>query len=322
MHPRLQQIVLSGNRLGRNGCIALATLLKCSCNELHALHLDNNEINDEGIDALVPALKNCTELDGIYIDNNTSITSRGFQSLATILEAPDSNLNNLYALGINRNNIDDKILAIFIDALENNNTLVRLSFLDGNQVTAKGWEALSKLLCDYSSVNSAFRSNHTLYDLGVMSDENMSQDLVDIFGPDLHLNETDDKNAVAMTKIYGRNLDMSPFFEWEFKILPLMINWLERAFRKVFAAESESIKREAEAENRSMQLSCIYQFVRDMPLLCVENQLRKELDGIKAELDFGLCPWHLRGEERELLSQRKRQLEARKRNILEILGRW
>jgi len=34
--------------------------------------------------------------------------------------------------------------------------------------------------------------------------------------------------AQHLTKQH-HGFDMMPFFEWEFKVLPLMINWLERA---------------------------------------------------------------------------------------------
>jgi len=50
MHPHLVNLDLLVNRLSTKGCMALATLLRCSCTELQTLHLENNEISDEGID--------------------------------------------------------------------------------------------------------------------------------------------------------------------------------------------------------------------------------------------------------------------------------
>ena len=70
MHPHLQQLDLDENRLRKNGCVALATLLRCSAKELRKLFISHNEINDEGIEALVPALMNCNELTKIYLANN------------------------------------------------------------------------------------------------------------------------------------------------------------------------------------------------------------------------------------------------------------
>ena len=48
MHPHLQHPDLDGNRLRKNGSVALATLLRCSAKELQILYHTNNEINDEG----------------------------------------------------------------------------------------------------------------------------------------------------------------------------------------------------------------------------------------------------------------------------------
>ena len=298
MHPNMRGLDLDGNQLNKIGCMALTTLLQNSATKLQVLDISRNNIDDEGIETLVSVLSKCTELKELYIDNSPSITIRGWKILASTLKAPASNLE---ILSINRNNVDDQVLTFMVDSLANNNTLVGLFFLDGNQVTAKGWEALSKLLCDTSSVNSTYLSNHTLYDIDIRgperSNQNMSQDLINDFGPVLQLNGAEDKKQVAIMKIYNPNLDMTPFFEWEFKILPLMINWLERAFVTLmtfFDEEPTSLESESIMKGRAIddpdKLSCIYQFVRGMPLLCVENQLRKQLDDINAELTFMLCP--------------------------------
>jgi len=75
MHPRLELINLEGNRLCAKGCIALATLLQNSCTELQTLDLGHNELDDEGIDALVPALKNCSYLQSLDIGHNSGSKS-------------------------------------------------------------------------------------------------------------------------------------------------------------------------------------------------------------------------------------------------------
>ena len=56
MHPNLQHLDLEGNFLRKNGCVALATLLRCPATELTFLNLSNNGIGDDGIEALVPAM--------------------------------------------------------------------------------------------------------------------------------------------------------------------------------------------------------------------------------------------------------------------------
>ena len=84
MYPHLKRLHFERNHLRTNGCVALATLLRCSATKLQYLNISNNEIDDEGIEALVPALTNCSCLEDLHLLSNPSITTRGWQSLATI----------------------------------------------------------------------------------------------------------------------------------------------------------------------------------------------------------------------------------------------
>ena len=269
MHPNLQTLWLSGNRLSTKGCTAMATLFRCSATELQHLDLGDNEINDEGIDALVPVFNNCSHLQTLVFKNNPAISMRGWRCVATILESPNcSSLINLHT----GNNVDDEVVTTLTRALENNRTLLTLGILNyGNpsnpSITDEGWKAISELLCDTSNVNSTFQSNHTLQYLG-----NSSNPL----RPLLQLNERGDKKEVAMIKVlqHHNDFDMTPFFEWEFKVLPLMIDWFEKA-------ATVDMPEDFESNIEPKKLSSIYQFIRGMPLLYVETRLRKELEDIK-----------------------------------------
>ena len=265
MHPHLQVIDLSGNQLQTNGCKALATLLQNSVTQLQYLDLGDNELDDESISSLVPALKNCHQLQSLTLSRNESITSSGWQQFASILEPPTSNLTTL-RLVVNGANLDDEIAAAFVDALKNNCRLTRLYIGDmSNNIQA----SFSNILCDTSSINSTFLSNHTLFWLGESANRNQLRPL-------LVINKRENKKEGAMIKILQNHndFDMMPFFEWEFKVLPLMINWYERASSKMPVSFGQRIRRG--------KLSSIYQFVRGMPLLYVETYLRKELEDIKA----------------------------------------
>jgi len=305
MHTNLQYLDLDGNRIRKNGCIALATLLTCSTTELETLDLGNVELDDEGIDTLVPVLKNCRNLDTLRLCGNPAITTKGWQQLASILESPNVSIKDL---NIEENNIDDEAAAVFATSLVNNRTLVSFDFISSAPITEKGWESFSKLLCDSSSVNSTFRSNHTLRycDVGT--------NVIDTFRPLLDLNGRDDKKEIAMIKIlqHHNEFDMTPFFEWEFKVLPLMINWLERA-------TTIPMPENFEPNIGPRKLSSIYQFVRGMPLLYVEARLRRELEEIKvAETQMEDEQEELKGKLLDLES--KHQLsQKRKRSIMERL---
>ena len=314
VHPHLKRLNLVGNGLRENGCVALVTLLRCSAKELQYLYISNNDVGDEGIEALVPALANCNQLNELYISDNPSITTKGWQSLATILEAPNSNLE---VLDMSQNNVNDEPVASFASALANNHTLHTL-YLDNNRsITAFGLQAFSNVLCDTTSINSTYLSNHTLYYLGDEFYENA------IIGPLLDMNERDDKKEVAVIKILQNHsdFDMQPFFEWEFKVLPLVLSWLERA--SVF-----EMPEDFEPNIEPRKLSTIYQFVRGMPVLYVETRLRKELEDIKAE--ESQMEEKFKEEQRRLLQeikhrkqefeQRKQYLQERKESIMKNLG--
>lgn len=302
MHPHLQRLYLYGNHLRKNGCVALATLLQASAIELQYLFIANNEINDEGIEALVPSLKNCSHLRELWVCTNTSITTRGWQSLASILESPNSNLQGLK---ITTNNIDDEAVAAFANALRNNTKLHKMLMWDNPSITTIGWQTFSKALCHTSSVNSTFLSNHTLRSVGTFTNEIMHSLLL--------LNHRHNKKEVAMIKILKshEDFDMLPFFEWEFKVLPLVISWLERA-------SACEMPQGFEPNIEPRKLSTIFQFVRGMPLLYVETRLRKELEDIKSQ-EKQMEEGKMNLQQEEYL-QRKLFLMERKESIVKRLG--
>ena len=269
VHRHLKHLHLTGNHLDKNGCVALATLLR-SATELQCLNLSYNDINDEGIETLVPALATCSHLKDLRINNNPSITTRGWQSLGTILEAPNSSLEKfevskyLERFDIeHRNIVDDRAEAKFAKALTNNR---RLKEFHLPPLSEDGLQAISKLLCDTTNVNATFLSNHLLHDLG------KNQDSDTIIEPLLDLNRRGDKKEVAAIKILQthEDFDMLPFFQWEFKVLPMVLGWLERA------SECD-MPDDFEPNIEGRKLSTIYQFVRGMPVLYVETRRKKRM---------------------------------------------
>ena len=226
------------------------------------------------------------------LSRNELITNTGWKHLASILEPPDSNLTILRL-----NNLDDETITAFIRLLVNNRRSTHLYIGDtSNNVKV----AFSKLLCDTSSVNATYLSNHTITYLGVPANQNQLKPLLDI-------NKWEDKKEVAMFKILQthNDINMTQFFEWEFKVLPLMIGWLERASEITMPENSQPISRR--------KLSSIYQFVRGMPIEYVETYLGKELEDIKAA----------QKQSEETIEEEKRKLVLlleRKRSIMKRLG--
>ena len=147
------------------------------------------------------------------------------------------------------------------------NSELKVLTLHDNDITAEGWAHFSKLLCNTSSINKTYLSNHTLEDLGRdhwgIPDDVRSYLVLNI--------DSEDKGHVAVTKIlqHHSHFNVQPFFEWEFKVLPLMISWLEKANACTFNFE-EKINR--------MMISVTYDFVREFPMLYIEPVTRKEIE--------------------------------------------
>ena len=263
MHPQLEYLVLTYMSIGRSECSALATLLSNTTKQLQTLDLDGNNIDDEGIEALTHAISG-SNLQVLDLSRNQTITIRGWERLSTLLETPYSNLERL---SLQYNNIGDEGALIFTNALKGNCKLKVLS-LHGNGVTTEGWIPFSRLLCDTSSVNSTFLSNHTLGDFGTHGVGDVPTGVLSFR---ILNSSSEDKGQIAMTKIlqHHSHFNMEPFFEWEFKVLPLMIAWLEKARARTSNFE-EKIKR--------TKLSITYDFVREFPMLYIEPVTRKEIE--------------------------------------------
>jgi Ran GTPase-activating protein (RanGAP) involved in mRNA processing and transport len=193
MHPQLTTLNFTGMSIGRNECTALSTLLRCTTTQLETLNLCNNLIDDEGVECIVNALTNVNTLKELHLGSNRSFTIRGWRLVSTLLETPGCKLETI---DIENNNIGDDVAQLFANTLANNSTLKTLS-LYGNSITAEGWASFSKLLCDKSSVNKTYLSNHTLVNVGLSSVINAS----------LYANnKSEDKRVVAMSKILKEHL--------------------------------------------------------------------------------------------------------------------
>ena len=105
-------------------------------------------------------------------------------------------------------------------------------------------------LSDASSVNKTYLSNIHF----AVPDDIQSY---------LTLNRSSkNKQIVAMKKIlqHYSHFDMQPLFEWEFKALPLIIGWFEKAAAHTTDFDEKISK---------MKLACIYDFVREFPMLSI-----------------------------------------------------
>ena len=294
IHPQLTKLCLvnNGPTIGRNECTALSTLLRHTTTQLETLNLNCNYIDDEKLEVLVNTLTNVNTLKELDLGCNRP-TLNGWKRVVSLLELPESTLKKLFVSY--NNNIGDEGALVFANALTNNSTLEHL-YLTNCGVTDDGWTPFSKLLCNTSSVNNTYTSNHTL--LTILGMPRRYKQLLD-------LNRSyQNKQQVAMLKIlqHHYHFDVQPFFEWEFKVLPIMIEWFTKASTRLDVSFVDKINK--------MKLSVIHDFVKEFPMLYIEPVTRKEIaecTAVEEELQGGDAI----GREQDVRLEEIRQRKAR-----------
>ena len=178
----------------------------------------------------------------------------GCELLAKLIEEPNCSLVfiDLYYVG----SMNDDCVIILANALRGNKTVesLRLSPKVMDSITGIGWSALSNALCDKSSINDTYFSNHTLKSFGDHLQHHAQPFLA------LSYNQgPDDKNQVAIKKIlhHHPHFDMKPFFEWKMKMLPEVVSWLKRA--QICSRVHQQARFEMQKQD------AIYQFIHAMP---------------------------------------------------------
>eukprot|EP00984_Skeletonema_dohrnii_P026243 scaffold15567_cov74-Skeletonema_dohrnii-CCMP3373.AAC.3 len=189
--PFLRELLLPDNSIGNEGLSTLVTALE-SCTSLERLDLSDNDfslataglgslsgwlqtavlnlnelslrycaINDEGVQTLAEGATNhCKDLN---LSGNDSITALGLRYLSTSLQ---SNSCRLEKLCLGDMNIGDDGAEVLARGLIGNKVLRCLELRDDEgdiAITHVGWSALFTALCDTSSVNNTYLSNHTVH---------------------------------------------------------------------------------------------------------------------------------------------------------------
>ena len=228
---RLFSLTLCGvTNFGRRGCEALGGLLRNPTLDLVELCVASNEIGDDEVCTIFnPLADGHLNLRSLYLGGNNDIGIIGYRTLAALLGNQNSMLE---ALDLRGNNIGDDEVSILASALASNPNS-KLHTLDtyGNlDITSEGWRTFSRLLCNTSSINHTYLSNHALNDLGF---EQLPSDLSRV------LNYNKDKQFVARQKVLnvhfkGDDYIMEPFATMEREersVLPYILAFMSKAHR-------------------------------------------------------------------------------------------
>ncbi|KAL7425823.1 hypothetical protein ACHAXM_000181 [Skeletonema potamos] len=249
----LETLSLNRINLGDDGGKILAAALSIN-KSLVYLSLQSGSIGDDGLRALASGLSRNSTLHELDFSGNAALTAAGLHSLKRYFRSPSCALKTLFIFDIN---FGDEGAYALANALRQNKSLKRLRF-HARGITSKGWQAFLNLICDKSSPNSLYLSNHTLIELG----ESLSPTVVVNW---LGINERNrNRNFAARIKIlyFFSDLDMEPLFQWNLKLIPLVKSWFQ-------TMSSPDVDFEAVIRNR--ELTAIYKFVSRFPFLVVDD---------------------------------------------------
>jgi hypothetical protein len=201
---------------------------------------------DRMIESLASALAANVNLKELHLFNFESATSIGWQALASILRNPSSGLE---ILDFVENSINDEIMSTFAMASANNRKLKKLWFSSNMRgVKSVGYDALSRTLCDTSTILSTFNSNHTLERIGFLL---VREDIESL----LTINQEYSVSQAARIKIInshfsGNDINTQVFTDMKSNILPTAMSWMGWD----------------NGSNGGMNL--MFQFLRREPLIC------------------------------------------------------
>ena len=266
-HRALERLNISSNTFGSEGLRALAA---AELTSLRSLRLSNNAINDEALGVLVEGIENFVGLETLNLSSNDNlITSSGLTVLPPIFCRESCSLKEI---NLDQTKIEDSGAKAFAEALVGNESMTKLLF-GYTHLTAVGWSVFSTLLCDTSSVNNTYHSNHTLNEIGSRHYNPRDDRFPSSFQRYLELNRQNQFNVpICKILVSHSDLDMTPLLQWKLKLLPFVLVWFERAE----SCRTCIYVRESITTFKRRELSAMYQFIHGLPLL-VANGFYKHI---------------------------------------------
>jgi Ran GTPase-activating protein (RanGAP) involved in mRNA processing and transport len=160
---------------------------KCSLEELN---VSANYIGDEEAKALVNLLVTMRNFHTLHL-RDSDCTANGLRTFTHLLQ-PSSKVTTL---DLGMNDFNDEVINDFANVLANNSTLTALH-IGGDELTDSSWAALSHALCDETSIENMYSSNHSLHTLENFGRRNARALIPDHLSALLRLNKNQDKASV------------------------------------------------------------------------------------------------------------------------------
>ena len=161
-HSSLEELNLKGcEHVSAEGWVNFFRILRpANLGALHTLCLEKNNITDEAVVELTNLFANSNTLKKLNLSLNNSITTAGWQTLASIFLNPNSAIDTMLTKG--NPSFDDDAAIAWVNALSiSKNAKLNELLLSPCGITSRGWLALENLVCDRTSIDSLYDSNHT-----------------------------------------------------------------------------------------------------------------------------------------------------------------
>ena len=276
-NSRLKYLDLASNeQVSLDGWLAFFGVLHDTNSGLETLDISNNQISlssapfmdvQEGFGIIVKTLQLVSTMVNSLgslrsmkkLDLSSSLVSlpswNWAGSLANILHNQSCDLESL---SLTHNDIEDEGVISFSAALANNNSLRELK-LNGSisVISDLGWGALTKALCDMSSIEATYTSNHTLHCVSSEDDDD-DDDMPYSLEELLYINKYNTTSKAAREKIIKYHMlkddgiDVGVFIDMELNKLPSAVLWMGRG-------------------KDGIGLSVIYQLCKSLPCLFESN---------------------------------------------------
>ena len=234
---------------------------------------------DNVTDETANGLMNWMALSNSLVDLSIDSSSVGFGTpFYSVLATYLSNQSCVLArLGLYCSRVGHDCQIMLTDAIKQNKSLVTLKLT--NRQNAWNWDLFAQVLCDGSSFDATYQSNHTLQEikLGNGYPEIPNED-VKLY---LKINEleTGGTSKVAHLKIYekhlkGGDIDMQPFEDMDLGVMPYVLAYL---------GDSGSYTRRHIGSPETLLI--LYNFIRGMTAFMDlgssgTNQAHKKVEGI------------------------------------------
>jgi len=278
---------------------SIYTLNLCStlsaCTNLQELSITSCGINCLIVSGIVDALKGGThaQLEKLDLQKN-SISDIGAVKLANLLKGMNCNIK---VLALQDNIIGNLGARSITKALSINQTLEAV-YLDGNRISEEGWDAFTSVLCNPSSLDATYSSNHTLTALaGNEKEQHIPNELLSLLQLNKGANQSHikKKSYVIRQKILQTHLasdfDIEPFTEegMIFYMIPQVLAWVGR--------DEEDVQSH----------SAMFSLLKEMPTLCAPTRPSHPVKTSEKKTEHACCIYN------EDVAKRQQLLNLRKK---------